>query len=435
MNEYASAASPADQRAFLSGGGRLAELIAAFDWSVAACPPVEQWPYYMKTATALMLRSRVPIVMLWGPRGVMVYNDAYAEFAGGRHPRLLGSDVRAGWPEVADFNDNVMKVGLSGETLRYTDQELTLYRHGKAEQVWMSLDYSPLLDDAGVPAGVMAIVVETTGKVVAERFAAGERERLAQLFEQSPSFMAMLDGPSHVIRLANPSYLNLVGHRQVLGRTVAEALPDAAEQGYVRLLDQVYRSGEAFSASGSKYAVQFAPGALPIDRYVDFVFQPIRAATGVVTGIFVEGVDVTVRAVAERRREGLVLLTESLRGLEDPADVGYAASRVIGETLEASRVGYGTVDPEADVLHVDRDWTAPGVESLAGATPLRGYGSFIDSLKRDEFVCIADVRDDPRTSAAAAALEGKSARAFVNVPVVEQGRLVAVLFVNDAHAH
>ena len=97
MNEYASAASAADQRAFLSGGGRLAELIAAFDWSVAACPPVEQWPYYMKTATALMLRSRVPIVMLWGPRGVMVYNDAYAEFAGGRHPRLLGSDVREGW--------------------------------------------------------------------------------------------------------------------------------------------------------------------------------------------------------------------------------------------------------------------------------------------------------------------------------------------------
>ena len=268
----------------------------------------------------------------------------------------------------------------------------------------------------------MAVVVETTAKVVAERSQPANASAWPQLFEQSPSFMAMLEGPE-------PSSfgwpIQATSIWSATARCWAERsrrrCPTPPNQGYVRLLDQVYRSGEAFLRRGSKYAVQFAPGALPIDRYVDFVFQPIRAATGVVTGIFVEGVDVTVRAVAERRREGLVLLTESLRGLEDPADVGYAASRVIGETLEASRVGYGTVDPEADVLHVDRDWTAPGVESLAGATPLRGYGSFIDSLKRDEFVCIADVRDDPRTSAAAAALEGKSARRSSTSPWSSRG--------------
>jgi PAS domain S-box-containing protein len=123
----------------------------------------------MKNATALMLRSRVPIVMLWGETGIMIYNDAYAVFAGQRHPGLLGSRVREGWDEVADFNDNVMKVGLAGGTLSYQDQELTLYRDGHAGQVWMNLDYSPLLDDAGRPVGVMALVVETTAKVQAER--------------------------------------------------------------------------------------------------------------------------------------------------------------------------------------------------------------------------------------------------------------------------
>lgn len=72
------------------------------------------------------------------------------------------------------------------------------------------------------------------------------------------------------------------------------------------------------------------------------------------------------------------------------------------------------------------------MESLAGATPLRAYGSFIDSLKQDAFISIEDVREDERTRAASEALESRSARAFVNVPVVEQGRLVAVAFVNNA---
>ncbi len=420
--------------AVVTGGGRMAKLIGAFDWRAAGLPPFEQWPAHMKISTTLMLRCQVPIVMLWGQRGVMVYNDAYAEFAGARHPGLLGSEVREGWAEVAEFNDHVMKVGLAGRSLRYSDQELTLHRNGRAEQVWMNLDYSPLLDESGTPAGVMAIVAETTAKVRAEQHVANERARLARLFEQAPSFMAMLDGPSHVISLANPNYMKLVGGRPVLGRSVAEALPEAAEQGYVTLLDQVFRSGEAFSAHGSRIALQIVPGGPVRERHVDFVYQPIRAATGEVTGIFVEGVDVTERAAAERRREALVQLSEALRGIDDPAEIGHAAAKVLGEALATSRVGYGTIDPDADTLRVERDWTAAGVESLGGITPLRDYGSFIDSLKRDEFICIRDVRDDPRTSMAAAALEGKSARSFVNLPVVERGRLVAVLFVNDARA-
>jgi PAS domain S-box-containing protein len=118
-------------------------------------------------------------VLLWGPDGVMIYNDAYSGFAEGRHPRLLGSKVREGWPEVADFNDNVMKVGLAGGTLSYTDKELTLYRKGIPEQVWMNLNYSPVHDETGEPAGVLAIVVETTDRVLAERALAKSEERLS----------------------------------------------------------------------------------------------------------------------------------------------------------------------------------------------------------------------------------------------------------------
>jgi PAS domain S-box-containing protein len=156
-------------RESLLAGGECGRLIASADWSATALGPLHGWPPSLRTATLILLRSPVPMVMLWGEDGVMLYNDAYSAFAGGRHPQLLGSKVREGWPEVAEFNDNVMRVGLAGGTLAYRDQELTLCRHGRPEQVWMNLDYSPVPGEDGTPAGVLAIVVETTERVAAER--------------------------------------------------------------------------------------------------------------------------------------------------------------------------------------------------------------------------------------------------------------------------
>ncbi|MFW8644891.1 PAS domain-containing protein [Rhizobium beringeri] len=147
---------------FPVGGGEIGRLIQTRDWSKTPLGPLDLWPQSLKTATNMLLLSPVPIVLLWGQDGVMIYNDAYSVFAGSRHPDLLGSKVREGWSEIADFNDNVMKVGLSGKTLAYENQELTLLRHGSPAPAWMNLDYSPVLDESGKPAGVIAIVVETT---------------------------------------------------------------------------------------------------------------------------------------------------------------------------------------------------------------------------------------------------------------------------------
>ncbi len=149
-----------------------------------------------------------------------------------------------------------------------------------------------------------------------------------------------------------------------------------------------------------------------------------------------EGVSVYFRNVTESKgretqREALADLSRRLGGAADAGKAGYEGAVVLGTTLKVSRVGYGTVDHDSGNLFVDRDWIRPGVASLAGVTPLSHYGTFIDSLRRGEFIAISDVRLDPRTAQAAAALESKQARSFVNVPVLEQGRLMAVLFVND----
>ncbi|EIZ81028.1 PAS sensor protein [Novosphingobium sp. Rr 2-17] len=147
---------------FLGHGGEMARRIARHDWASTPIGAIEGWPTSLMHTIAFMLPSPIPLVLLWGEAGVMIYNDAYSRFAGGRDSRLLGSNVREGWEEVADFNDNVMRVGLAGGTLSYRDFELTLHRDGRPEQVWMNLDYSPVLGDDGKPGGVIAIVVETS---------------------------------------------------------------------------------------------------------------------------------------------------------------------------------------------------------------------------------------------------------------------------------
>lgn len=178
--------------AFLDGGGECGALIKCKNWS-DTLGPVETWPQSLKAATGLLLRSPVPMVMLWGEQGFMIYNDAYSVFAADRHPEQLGRPVREGWPEVVDFNDHVMKVVLAGGTLSYRDQELVLHRRGRPETVAMDLDYSPVLGDDGQPAGVLAVVIETTAKIAAERALKLRNERLTFFDNLSEAIKSLTD--------------------------------------------------------------------------------------------------------------------------------------------------------------------------------------------------------------------------------------------------
>jgi PAS domain S-box-containing protein len=168
--------------------GEMSGRIRAFDWSRTELGALDTWSKSLSSSVQLMLASPLPMVMLWGRPGYMIYNDAYSEFAGGRHPYLLGSPVELGWPEVAEFNRHVVDTCLAGGTLSYRNKELVLLRNGIPEDVWLDLYYSPVSNDDGRPAGVMAMVVETTEFVISERLrqaaenayrADNERVRLA----------------------------------------------------------------------------------------------------------------------------------------------------------------------------------------------------------------------------------------------------------------
>src|SRR6201992_890610 len=151
----------------------MASLIIAHDWS-GSLGPMEAWPQSLKTAVALMIHSPVPLVLLWEPDGIILYNAGYPGFAGNRHPSLLGSKVLEGWPEAAELNSRVMQTCMAGGTLQYKDLELVLNRRGQPEAGWMDLFYSPVIDESGRPGGVIAVVVEPTDRLLARRPAVGQ---------------------------------------------------------------------------------------------------------------------------------------------------------------------------------------------------------------------------------------------------------------------
>jgi PAS domain-containing protein len=142
--------------------------------------------------------------------------------------------------------------------------------------------------------------------------------------------------------------------------------------------------------------------------------------------------DISDRKRVEFVQAVLIEISDRLRAISDPADLTYAACEILGRRLEVSRVGYGIVDKVSETFTVERDWNADGVESLAGVLHFRDYGSYIENLKRGECVVIADAATDERTTSDADALEAISARAFVNMPLVEDGRFVALLYANHA---
>jgi PAS domain S-box-containing protein len=249
------------------------------------------------------------------------------------------------------------------------------------------------------------------------------------VFDFMPGFVCILSGPDHVYEYVNEAYREISGPREFVGRTVREVFPELHDQGFYELLDEVYTSGSPYAARSIPISLDRTNG----ERFIDLLYNPIRDADGQITGIFVGGYDTTDAKRAERRWQTLAELSEVIRGSSNLDDLSYKVSAVLGRALAVSRVGYGRVDDATATLHVEHDYLAPGItDSLAGATPLLPYGSFIENLRRNEFVAIADVRLDSRTAIAAEALEARSARSFMNVPVVVDGSLEAILFVNHA---
>ncbi|WNZ65807.1 PAS domain-containing protein [Myxococcus sp. MxC21-1] len=171
-----------------------------------------------------------------------------------------------------------------------------------------------------------------------------ERRHLRRLFEQAPGFMCFLRGQGHVFELANMAYMQLVGHRDILGKHIRDALPEVDGQGYFELLDRVFTTGQAFVGRGMKVSLQRTPDDTLAESYVDLVYQPIIEPDGSISGIFVQGHDITEqkRAQDELRqyKDHLEeLVQERTRALEESEAERRQAEAALRQAQKMEAVG------------------------------------------------------------------------------------------------
>ena len=448
----------------LAGGGEMSARTREFDWSSTPLGPVERWPRSLLTTVQIVLCSRFPMFLWWGPELIQFYNDAYSASLGAeRHPGAFGARGRECWAEVwSTIGPQIERVMSRGEALWEENDLLPITREGRLGDVYWRYSYSPVRGDDGEVAGVLVVMHETTARVNAERrlrvserrlhtafehavtglaiteldgaivqvnpayceitgysaaelagmdmlsivhpehrmthnallermlsgevpsFVVEERyrrkdgsdiwvrksvsilpgtngrgarrvnlvedidssrkaeeerarlylaeraarraaeaaeARLANVFRQAPAFICVLRGRDHFVEMANDAYQQLVGFRDLVGRPLAEAVPETKEQGYLGILDHVLELGETFVGTELPLTLQRTPDAPPEERFVTFVYQPLIDDDGSCSGVFVHGVDMTDQVLARRELESVRVEADEARRRAEEANM------------------------------------------------------------------------------------------------------------------
>jgi hypothetical protein len=162
-----------NHEAFLKGGGEMGERIRALDWSKTALGPVSRWSPALRSTVALLLQTRFPLILWWGPKFVQFYNDTYIPIPGGKHPKALGQPASECWAEIWHIIGPMIEAPFSGHPATVSDDLfLLMNRKGFIEETHFKVAYSPVPDDLVQPTGVggvLATVAETTEQVYSER--------------------------------------------------------------------------------------------------------------------------------------------------------------------------------------------------------------------------------------------------------------------------
>jgi PAS domain S-box-containing protein len=281
---------------FLANGGEMGALTRAKDWSKTPVGAVESWPQSLRTTLGILLNSKFPMFLFWGPDHICFYNDAYRPSLGndGKHPAILGQKGAEYWPEIWEFIKPLIDQVLNtGEATWHEDQLLPIYRNGKMEDVYWTFSYSPVNNDEGKIDGVLVICDETTSKVNNRKNLENSNERYLNNILQTPTAMCIFRGKNYVVEIANELMLEIWERKieDVLNRPVFEALPEVNGQGLDAILLKVYQTGERFTAY--ELPVKLNRNGKVENTYINVVYEALKEPDGTISGIVAIANDVT----------------------------------------------------------------------------------------------------------------------------------------------
>jgi PAS domain S-box-containing protein len=337
------------------------------------------------------------ILEVWG-KGDNVVGKSYFEVL----PELQGQEI---YPQLL----NVYKTGIP---FHARNQQVDLLIENTLRTFYFNYSFTPLIDGSGAIYGVMNTAADVTDLNIARLNSELSRKNFHNLILQAPVAMCLLLGEGHTINIANENMVRLWGkHRDdVMGLPVFEALPDAREQGLERLLDHVYQSGEAFTAS--EMPVNLVRYGKAETVYQNFVYEPYKDETGNVKGVIAISLEVTDQVLARHRIEEIVLERINalkvanqalLKSNEDLAQFAYVASHDLQEPLRKislfsqlleTRLGSG-LDQKSHEQLIKINQSSKRLQMLV--SDILAYSQISSARKDFEPISLGDILNDIRT--------------------------------------
>lgn len=297
---------PQRYTAFLAGDGEMKRLTREKDWSQTSLGPIETWPQSLRLMLGVMLNSKFPMFLFWGPELLCFYNDAYRPSMGndGKHPSALGAKAEDVWKEIWTFIKPIIdQVLLRGESNFNANELLPIYRNGRLEDVYWTFSYTAVFDEAGLINGVFVTCVETTGEVQMQKQLAESERKLRLSILQAPVSIGIFRGKELITEIANGRALSLWGRteEEILNRSILEALPELRSQGIDKILADVYHSGKTYVAR--EMPVQILRNGKLETSYINFSYEPLYDNNDAVNGIMAVGMDVTEQVLVHQKIE------------------------------------------------------------------------------------------------------------------------------------
>jgi PAS domain S-box-containing protein len=217
---------------------------------------------------------------------------------------VLGKKLIEVLPEVEDqpVLQIVKNVLLTGEAFKGDEVSVSMMANGKMKQYYLDLSYTPVIEK-GIATAVLHVAIDVTDKVLSRKKVEESEKNLRNIILHAPVAMCLLKGVDHVVEIANQRIIDMWGAvgRNVLGKSIFDAVTEVKGQGFEQLLDHVYTTGETYKAFGVPLHV-LRNGAIAT-VYVDFVYEPYREEEGNISGVMAVAIDVTEQIEARKKIE------------------------------------------------------------------------------------------------------------------------------------